>query len=215
MANKTPNYNLVKPLESEFYDVGVQNENMNKIDAQMKANADAIKDLQDGQSGKADLVDGKVPTDQLPEMDYDPSGTAESKVSAHNLNEDAHPYLLGQIETCVEAAQNAQEAADAALEAVSGIVYTINAVPTQNGTLTYNGQAQSPSWNAYNPDALTLGGVTTGTNAGTYTATFTPKGNYKWADGTQTAKEVTWTISAAMTSSHRMMMAWGRSEANC
>lgn len=197
MANKTPNYNLVKPLESEFYDVGVQNENMNKIDAQMKANADAIKDLQDSQSGKADLVGGKVPTAQLPEMDYDPSGTAESKVSTHNLDEAAHPYLLGQIGTCVEAAQNAQEAADAALEAVSGIVYTINAVPTQNGTLTYNGQAQTPSWNAYNPDALTLGGTTTGTNAGTYTATFTPKGEYKWADGTQTAKEVTWTISAA------------------
>ena len=197
MANKTPNYNLVKPLESEFYDVGVQNENMNKIDAQMKANADAIKDLQDSQSGKADLVEGKVPTAQLPEMDYDPSGTAKSKVSAHNLDEAAHPYLLGQIGTCVEAAQNAQEAADAALEAVSGIVYTINAVPTQNGTLTYNGQAQTPTWNAYNPDALTLGGTTTGTNAGTYTATFTPKGKYKWADGTQTAKEVTWTISAA------------------
>lgn len=197
MANKTPNYNLVKPLESEFYDVGVQNENMNKIDAQMKANADAIKDLQDSQSGKADLVGGKVPTAQLPEMDYDPSGTAESKVSTHNLDEAAHPYLLEQIGTCVEAAQNAQEAADAALEAVSGIVYTINAVPTQNGTLTYNGQAQTPSWNAYNPDALTLGGTTTGTNAGTYTATFTPKGKYKWADGTQTAKEVTWTISAA------------------
>lgn len=197
MANKTPNYNLVKPLESEFYDVGVQNENMNKIDAQMKANADAIKDLQDSQSGKADLVGGKVPTAQLPEMDYDPSGTAESKVSTHNLDEAAHPYLLEQIGTCVEAAQNAQEAADAALEAVSGIVYTINAVPTQNGTLTYNGQAQTPSWNAYNPDTLTLGGTTTGTNAGTYTATFTPKGKYKWADGTQTAKEVTWTISAA------------------
>ena len=80
---------------------------------------------------------------------------------------------------------------------MAGIVYTINVLPSQNGTLTYNGQAQSPSWNAYNPDALTLGGVTTGTNAGTYTATFTPKGRYKWADGTQTTKEVTWTINAA------------------
>ena len=197
MANKTPNYNLVKPLESEFYDVGVQNENMNKIDAQMKANADAIKDLQNSQSWKADLVDGKVPAEQLPNMNYDPKGTAQSKVSEHNLNQTAHPYLLTQIGTCVEAAQNAQDTANAALNAVSGIVYTINVLPSQNGTLTYNGQAQSPSWNAYNPDALILGGVTTGTNAGTYTATFTPKGKYKWADGTQTAKEVTWTISAA------------------
>lgn len=197
MANKTTNYKLTKPLESEFYDVGVQNENMDKIDSQMKANADAIEALQEGQSGKADLVDGKVPAEQLPNMNYDPKGTAQDKVSEHNLDQTAHPYLLGQIETCVDAAQNAQDAANAALEAVSGIVYTINVLPSQNGTLTYNGQAQSPTWNAYNPDALTLGGVTTSTNAGTYTATFTPKGQYKWADGTQTAKEVTWTISAA------------------
>lgn len=197
MANKTTNYNLTKPLESEFYDVGVQNENMDKIDAQMKANADAIKDLQDGQSNKADLVEGKVPAEQLPEMDYDPAGTAETTVENHNEDEAAHPYLLGQINTCVEAAQNAQEAADAALEAVAGFVYTINVVPTQNGTLTYNGQAQSPTWNSYNPDSLTLGGVTTGTNAGSYVATFTPKGQYQWADGTQTAKEVTWTITPA------------------
>ena len=197
MANKTTNYKLTKPLESEFYDVGVQNENMDKIDTQMKANADAIEALQKGQSGKADLVDGKVPAEQLPNMNYDEKGTAESKVSEHNLDQTAHPYLLNQIGTCVEAAQNAQDAANAALDAVSGIVYTINVLPSQNGTLTYNGQAQSPSWNAYNPDALTLGGVTTGTNAGTYTATFTPKGQYKWADGTQTAKKVTWTINAA------------------
>ena len=197
MANKTTNYKLTKPLESEFYDVRVQNENMDKIDTQMKANADAVEALQKGQSGKADLVDGKVPAEQLPNMNYDPKGTAQNKVSEHNLDQTAHPYLLNQIGTCVEAAQNAQDAANAALDAVSGIVYTINVLPSQNGTLTYNGQAQSPSWNAYNPDALTLGGVTTGTNAGTYTATFTPKGKYKWADGTQTAKEVTWTISAA------------------
>ena len=197
MANKTTNYKLTKPLESEFYDVGVQNENMDKIDTQMKANADAVEALQKGQSGKADLVDGKVPAEQLPDMNYDAKGTAQNKVREHNLDQTAHPYLLNQIGTCVEAAQNAQTAADAALKAVSGIVYTINVLPSQNGTLTYNGQAQSPSWNAYNPEALTLGGVTTGTNAGTYTATFTPKGKYKWADGTQTAKEVTWTISAA------------------
>lgn len=197
MANKTPNYNLTKPLDSEFYDVGVQNENMNKIDAQMKTNADAIHDLQEGQSNKADLVDGKVPAEQLPAMEYEAKGTAASTVKTHNENEAAHPYLLGQINTCVEAAKNAQDAADAALEAVAGIVYTVNAVPTQNGTLIYNGQAQSPSWNSFNEDTLTLGGVITGTDAGSYVATFTPKDKYVWADGTQDPKEVTWTITAA------------------
>lgn len=197
MANQTENYKLTKPLASEFYDVEVQNGNMDKIDAALKENADGIKNLQDGQKNKADLVDGKVPAEQLPEMNYDQKGTAESKVKTHNEYEEAHPYLLGQINTCVEAAQNAQDAADAALEAVNSIAFTINVVPTQNGTLTYNGQAQSPSWNSYDPNALTLGGVTTGTNAGTYTATFTPKEKYQWSDGSKTAREVTWTIGRA------------------
>ena len=197
MPNQTTNYGLTKPLASEFYDVEVQNGNMDKIDAQMKTNADGIKDLQDGQKNKADLVDGKVPAEQLPTMDYEAKGTAEQVVNTHDGNKKAHPYLLGQIETCETAAKNAQDAADAALEAVSKIAFTINAVPTQNGVLTYNGQAQSPSWNSYNPDTLTLGGVTTGTNAGTYTATFTPKDPYKWTDGTTTAKQVQWTINKA------------------
>lgn len=197
MANQTENYKLTKPLASEFYDVEVQNGNMDKIDAALKENADGIKNLQDGQKNKADLVDGKVPAEQLPEMNYDQKGTAESKVKTHNEDEAAHPFLLGQINTCVEAAQNAQDAADAALEAVNSIAFTINVVPTQNGTLTYNGQAQSPSWNSYDPNALTLGGVTTGTNAGTYTATFTPKEKYQWSDGSKTAREVTWAIGRA------------------
>lgn len=59
MANKTENYKLTKPLATEFYDVEVQNSNMDKIDA-------AIKTIQDGQKTKADLVDGKVPANQLP-----------------------------------------------------------------------------------------------------------------------------------------------------
>lgn len=37
MANKTSNYGLTKPLPSEFYDVEVQNGNMDIIDTQMKA----------------------------------------------------------------------------------------------------------------------------------------------------------------------------------
>lgn len=197
MPNQTTNYGLTKPLASEFYDVEVQNGNMDKIDAQMKTNADGIKDLQDGQKNKADLVGGKVPAEQLPTMDYEAKGTAEQVVTTHDGNKKAHPYLLGQIETCVTAAQNAQDAADAALEAVSKIAFTINAVPTQNGVLTYNGQAQSPSWNSYDPNAMTLGGVTTGTDAGTYTATFTPKEKYQWSDGTKTAKQVTWKIDRA------------------
>ena len=73
----------------------------------------------------------------------------------------------------------------------------INSVPTQAGILTYTGAAQSPSWNGYDTEKLAIGGTTSGTNAGNYVATFTPKEGYEWADGTKTAKSVTWTISKA------------------
>ena len=36
MANKTTNYDLVKPTPEEFYDINVHNENMDKIDSQLK-----------------------------------------------------------------------------------------------------------------------------------------------------------------------------------
>ena len=74
---------------------------------------------------------------------------------------------------------------------------TISAVPSQSGTLTYNGGSQSPTWNNYSTTQLTIGGTTSGTNAGSYTATFTPKSNYRWADGTTTAKSVSWSIGKA------------------
>lgn len=74
---------------------------------------------------------------------------------------------------------------------------TISAVPSQSGTLTYSGSSQSPSWSNYNSTSLTIGGTTSSTNAGSYTATFTPKSNYKWSDNTTAAKSVTWAIGKA------------------
>ena len=69
--------------------------------------------------------------------------------------------------------------------------------PTQSGTLTYNGEAQSPSWSGYDSSKMTLGGTTSGTNAGSYNATFTPTSNYQWMDGTTSAKTVAWSIQKA------------------
>lgn len=74
---------------------------------------------------------------------------------------------------------------------------TISAVPSQSGALTYNGSSQSPTWSGYSATQMTIGGTTSGTNAGSYTATFTPKANYRWADGTTTAKSVSWSIGKA------------------
>lgn len=74
---------------------------------------------------------------------------------------------------------------------------TITNVPSQSGTLTYNKSSQSPVWNNYNTTYMTIGGTTFGTNAGKYTASFTPKTDYRWSDGTITVKDVVWSIHKA------------------
>lgn len=74
---------------------------------------------------------------------------------------------------------------------------TLTSVPSQSGILTYTGSAQSPTWSNYDSAQLTIGGVTSGTNAGSYNATFTPTANYRWSDGTTTAKTVEWSIGKA------------------
>ena len=70
-------------------------------------------------------------------------------------------------------------------------------IPSQTGTLTYNANSQSPNWLNYNTSYMTIGGTTSGINAGEYTATFTPKSNYRWPDKTTTAKSVNWSIQKA------------------
>ena len=102
-----------------------------------------------------------------------------------------------ELETVRSLAQSAKNIAQSAQEAITELTSTINTVPSQSGSLTYTGSVQSPAWLNYDPSTLTLGGVTSGTNAGSYAATFTPKEGYKWSDGTKTAKTVNWTIGRA------------------
>ncbi len=73
----------------------------------------------------------------------------------------------------------------------------IPAVPVQNGTLTYTGNPQSPTLSGYDPAKMTLGGTTSATDAGEYTASVTPTANYQWADGSTGEKIVQWKIETA------------------
>lgn len=70
-------------------------------------------------------------------------------------------------------------------------------VPTVSGSLTYNGQAQSPTLTGYDADKMVLSGDTSGTNAGSYTAVVAPTEQYKWADGSTEAKDIQWSIAKA------------------
>lgn len=73
--------------------------------------------------------------------------------------------------------------------------------PTWKSNLTYNGNTFSVDstsyWNNYNTTYMTISGTTSAAAAGTYTAKFTPKDNYRWADGTTSAVSVNWTINKA------------------
>ena len=71
-------------------------------------------------------------------------------------------------------------------------------VPTANqDTLAYTGSTQSPTFNGYDPDKMTIGGDTEAVDVGDYQTTFTPKANYEWPDMSTTAKTVDWEIVAA------------------
>ena len=87
MSTSTQNYGLIKPQGNEYYDIGIPNGNMDKIDAALAAL----------EAGKASLgADGKVPAGQLPQMDYDPSGSAaavQTALTSHTSNK-ANPHSV-------------------------------------------------------------------------------------------------------------------------
>lgn len=71
----------------------------------------------------------------------------------------------------------------------------VSSVPTQSGTLTYNGASQSPTLSGYDATKMTLSGTQSATNAGSYTMQASLKDDkYEWPDGTTTAKTVNWSI---------------------
>ena len=124
---------------------------------------------------KATFADGStaVITDQV---DYSPktmtSGTTSVVVSA---------TIGGQAYT--------------ASVAVTVSRIKVSAVPTQSGTLTYNGAYQSPTLSGYDATKMTLSGTQSAKNAGSYTMQASLKDNkYAWPDGTTTAKTVNWSI---------------------
>ena len=72
----------------------------------------------------------------------------------------------------------------------------ITTIPSQNGTVVYDGSLQTAVFDNYDEEQLEVSD-NTGTNVGTYTAKFTPKYDYCWSDGSVDAKEVEWSIDKA------------------
>ena len=160
-----------------------------------KTAADAAKEAADAAQETAD--DAAQAAAQAQETADD---AAQAAAQADGKADAAMEVATAAKQTADKAetdAADAMNSATAALEAITKLAHTIDTTPTQAGTLTYTGAVQSPAWNGYNEEAMTISGVTTGTDAGTYTATFTPKEGYTWKDGTATPRDVNWTIGRA------------------
>lgn len=140
---------------------------------------------------------GKIAYDHSMTKEGNPHGTKAADIGYTDNKGLGAKNLQGAMDAAAQRAIDAQKSADAALDAITKIGHTIDAVPSQNGTLTYTGSEQSPTWNSYNPETMTMGGVTKGTDAGSYNATFTPKEGYTWGGGTNETKTVVWKIGRA------------------
>ncbi|NMN02490.1 InlB B-repeat-containing protein [Bifidobacterium panos] len=83
-------------------------------------------------------------------------------------------------------------------DVIQTVSYSAGAVavktPTAKSGLVYNGKSQTGVNGA---TGYTLSGQTTGTNAGSYTATATLAKGYVWSDGSSGVKKITWSIAKA------------------
>lgn len=75
----------------------------------------------------------------------------------------------------------------------------IYSTPTQDEVITYNGDTKTAHFADYDPTTLTATGIT-GRDAGVYTAVFTPKPGYGWANGSTEPRTVQWEIRKATVS---------------
>lgn len=89
MATFTTNYNLKKPAASDFVDVEDFNDNADIIDAELKKRAELG-------------ADGKVKTEQLPEMSFDPTDDINEAITTHNSSNTAHDDLRVLIAACAD-----------------------------------------------------------------------------------------------------------------
>lgn len=120
MVSKTTSYGLNKHSPQDFYDVNARNENWDKIDTELKKNANAVSErvkttelaaevkkvVKEGSLTAADLgaekagaaaeVEKKVDALGAGDVGADPTGAATDAVSTHNATADAHSTLFSK-----------------------------------------------------------------------------------------------------------------------
>ena len=132
---------------------------------------------------------------------FDPAGMvvkatfADGSTAVITDQVDYSPKTMTYSTTSVDVSATIGGQAYTASVAVTVSRIKVSAVPTQSGTLTYNGAYQSPTLSGYDATKMTLSGTQSATNAGSYTMQASLKDDkYEWPDGTTTAKTVNWSI---------------------
>lgn len=132
---------------------------------------------------------------------FDPAGMvvkvtfADGSTAVITDQVDYNPKTMtyGTTSVVVSATISGQDYTTSVAVTVSRI--KVSAVPTQSGTLTYNGASQSPMLSGYDATIMMLSGTQSATNAGSYTMQASLKDDrHEWPDGTTTSKTVNWSI---------------------
>lgn len=103
MPNMTKNYGLKKPLPEEFYDVSVQNENMDKIDSELKKRATLGADGKVSEDQLPDItnipITSEVPSNSDIWIDPDDVSVEESHLTDTNNPHNVTPEQIGAVKT--------------------------------------------------------------------------------------------------------------------
>lgn len=107
MADFTPNYNLEKPTGAEKYYISKFNANADKIDTALKTQADEIS------------ANKTQEEEDVAELEQTLKTYTDNSVSAHNINQQAHPYIQGLIDQALLDAKDYTDSKPNAVEVVA------------------------------------------------------------------------------------------------
>lgn len=167
---------------------------LNQFENGMERIADKMKHYatKSALDGKLDVT-GKAET----------AGTADNAIRDGEGNVISSTYLKKSDNVSVDLSDylTKTEASDTYLEKSvwqSAGISTVN-LPSQSGTITYDGTAKTPTWLNYDPLKLQISGdYQNKTNAGTYQTGFKPISPYTWSNGNQNIQNTSWTIGKAV-----------------
>lgn len=197
MSTETTNYKMIKPSLDEFYDIEVQNNNADIIDAQMKENADAAKKANANLS--THIADKKthVTAEEREKWDdayskkhgHDNKGildavsasyTIEDKAKLDGIASGANAYALPAASASVRGGVKTGYTANGRNYPVqlSNEQMYVNVPWTDNNT-TYNTATQSANGLMSAEDKKKLDGVASGANAYTHPNSGVAAGTYR------------------------------------